>query len=91
MPRASTFGQPLPHPSCRGRESPGSSCVRLSAILALPSPICSHHTPRSLDAASADAYVDYHRCDQCGAVWNVAKSDPHEEANIVVPGKPSQR
>lgn len=54
---------------------------------ARPCPFCKHETPRLLDAASAGADVNYYRCDPCGAVWHVAKSNPRGEANIVVPGK----
>jgi len=50
-------------------------------------PFCSHQTPRSLDKTSADAYENYYRCDQCGAVWNVLKSNPLGFPNVVIAGK----
>lgn len=41
-----------------------------------PCPECHTETPRVLDGASRDAYVWYYRCEKCGHVWSIAKSNP---------------
>jgi len=41
-----------------------------------PCPQCQTQTARVLDAASALAHVWYYRCDACGHVWNVPKTNP---------------
>lgn len=55
-------------------------------------PTCQNPTPRTLDAprllAAVNYYVNYYRCDLCGAVWNVDKNDPHGPICIVTNGLP---
>ena len=41
-----------------------------------PCPACQFQTPRLLEAASRDAHVHYYRCEACGRVWNIQKSNP---------------
>ena len=41
-----------------------------------PCPECHTETPRVLDGESRDAYVRYYRCEKCGHVWSIAKSNP---------------
>ena len=51
---------------------------------------CNNPTPRTLDAPSQFAMVNYYRCDKCGAVWNVDKADPNGPIHIVTEGIPPQ-
>jgi hypothetical protein len=45
-------------------------------------PVC--HTPgRLLPDASADAVVDYYRCDTCGRVWTHRKDGSHDPPKLV--------
>lgn len=48
-------------------------------MMAPDCPSCGADTPRRLDGSSADKGVWYWRCDFCGDIWTVAKSD---DANI---------
>lgn len=48
-----------------------------------PCPICGTQTVRWLEASSAQAYVNYYRCEHCGHVWNVPKDKPQAEPNMV--------
>jgi uncharacterized Zn finger protein len=41
-----------------------------------PCPECQHQTPRLLEALSHVALVNYFRCEACGHVWHIQKSDP---------------
>jgi uncharacterized Zn finger protein len=52
-------------------------------LLTCPCPQCQTQTVpwlepevRLLEATSKDALVNYYRCDSCGCVWTVPKSDP---------------
>lgn len=40
-------------------------------------------TVRFLKDASKEALVNYYRCDSCGCVWTVPKSDPHAPPQIL--------
>ena len=40
-----------------------------------PCPKCGSTAPRYLPATSDIAVVNYYRCDDCGHVWTVKKSD----------------
>ena len=69
----------------------GPAAVRLGfrrgyAMPTLPCPTCHHPTPRTVDAPTTIALVNYYRCDLCGAVWNVPKSDPYGPVQIVAVG-----
>ena len=55
-----------------------------------PCPECMHPTPRQLENVSADAQVWYYRCDSCGHVWNIPKSDPNAPPRAVT-SRPVQR
>jgi len=46
-------------------------------------PHCGNRSPRHLEAASRDVYVDYYRCDSCGCTWNKPKDDPDGRIRIV--------
>ena len=41
-----------------------------------PCPECDKLTIRWLEASSRDAHVNYYRCDGCGHVWTLPKSQP---------------
>lgn len=41
-----------------------------------------------LDAASAEATVDYFRCSACGHVWNIAKNTPGAKPRSVTIKRP---
>jgi uncharacterized Zn finger protein len=41
-----------------------------------PCPKCQTHTARQLEEVSLHASVWYYRCQNCGHVWNVLKTDP---------------
>jgi hypothetical protein len=46
-------------------------------------PHCGNRSPRHLDGASKDAWVDYYCCDACGCTWNKPKDDPDGPIRIV--------
>jgi hypothetical protein len=52
-----------------------------------PCPNC-QKTGRFLVDSSANAHVDYFRCDHCGYVWVLERSDPNAEPRVVMPQKP---
>jgi transposase-like protein len=39
-------------------------------------PKCQSENPRFLNGASDEAMVNFYRCDECGHVWTVQKSNP---------------
>jgi hypothetical protein len=41
-----------------------------------PCPVCRRDAPRWLESSSKEASVNYYRCDECGSVWTVPKTDP---------------
>ena len=51
-----------------------------------PCPNCGK-TGRFLVETSKDAIVDYYRCDGCGAVWLLDRSDPNQPPKLVTPPK----
>ena len=51
-----------------------------------PCPRC-RKDGRFLDASSANALVDYYRCDYCGTVWALDQDDPTKPPRHVTPPK----
>jgi hypothetical protein len=46
-----------------------------SAVSIQPCPKCQRPAPRLLNGVSAEAVVNYYRCDGCGHVWILPKGD----------------
>jgi hypothetical protein len=53
----------------------------------LPCPQCQHPTPRHLEGASQDAWVNYYRCEYCSYVWNVPKPGYDRTKDVPAPDK----
>lgn len=53
-----------------------------------PCPECQFQTPRLLAALSSQALVHYFRCEACGHVWHIQKSDQGGEMVAVTVGPP---
>ena len=45
-------------------------------MLIRPCPHCDTNTARLLDQTSKVANVSYYRCNKCGHLWHVLKTDP---------------
>ena len=50
-----------------------------------PCPSCHASSPRFLPATSQHADVNYYRCDPCGHVWTIPKSNPDGPPHHITP------
>ena len=63
----------------------------LAAFLHMPNrpcPNCGKAAGRFLPETSKDARVDYYRCDLCGTVWTLDRTDQTKPQRFVTPEKP---
>src|SRR6476469_2660426 len=56
---------------------------RYSPMPVQPCPVCRRTTPRWLEASSKEAPVNYYRCEGCGHVWVVPKTNPAAPPTVI--------